>query len=125
MGEENIWLKDLDNKLDAIEIRRITGEIHRQGKAARIKAYLDAITRANAKSLQEALSMSDTVLTLDKVLEEAGLVAKLEARGKAIGEEHKALAIAQNLINMGLPYETVISATQLDSAQIKPLIVHN
>ena len=26
-GEENIWLKDLDNKLDPPEMRRITAEI--------------------------------------------------------------------------------------------------
>ena len=45
--EENIWLKNLDNKLDAPEMRRGTTEIYRQGKAARIKAYLDVITKAN------------------------------------------------------------------------------
>jgi hypothetical protein len=36
--------------------------------------------------VQEAVKMSDVVLTLDKVLEDAGLVAKWEERGEARGE---------------------------------------
>jgi hypothetical protein len=43
--DENIWLKDLDNRLKAPEIQRVTAEIQKQGKAARIKAYLDVIIR--------------------------------------------------------------------------------
>ncbi|MDR3341758.1 MAG: hypothetical protein LBT14_03030, partial [Treponema sp.] len=78
-GEENIWLKELDNELDVERISRITREIDRLGKAAQIGAYLDAIARANSGILQEALKMSDTALTLEKVFEEAGLIAKWEA----------------------------------------------
>ena len=84
-------------------------------------------------------------LTVEKVLEEVGWIAKWEARGRAEGEaqgraegeaqgraegeaqgraegeEHKALAIAQNLVNLGLPLETVISATGLDPEKVKVL----
>jgi len=64
-------------------------------------------------------------LTFEKVLEEVGWIAKWEARGKAIGEargeERKALAIAQNMVNLGLPAETVISATGLEPEKVKAL----
>jgi hypothetical protein len=113
-GEENIWLKDLDNKLDAPEIRRITMEIRRQGKAARIKAYFDVITRANLKSLLEAGRMSDCELTLDGVLEEIGLVAKWEARGEARSREE----VARNALAQGASPEFVQKITGLDMQTI-------
>ena len=43
--------------------------------------------------------------------------AKWEARG----EERKAISIAQNLVNLGLPPETVVSATKLDPEKVKAL----
>jgi len=126
--EENIWLKDLDNKLNLPEFRRITAEIQRQGKAARIKAYLYVITKANKKSLREAGIMSDYE-SLDKawdeLLEEIGFAARWEARGEARGEakgrEEESFNIAQNLVKLGLPIETVITATQLDPEKVKVL----
>ena len=40
---------------------------------------------------------------------------------KEIAEEHKALVIAQNMINLGLPFETVVSATQLEPEKVQML----
>ena len=109
-------------------MQRITSEIAKQDKA-RIKAYLDVITKANPESLQEVLRMSDGTLTLDKIFEEAGLVAKWEARGeargkaigKAIGEEEKAAEIAKNLLRDGLSEEQTAKSTGLDIAKIRAL----
>jgi hypothetical protein len=124
-GEENIWLKDLDNRLDAPEIKRITTEIKRQGKAARIKAYFDVITRANLKSLREAGRMSDCELTLDGVLEEIGLTARWEARGEARGEERgrqqSILEIAQKMKEMGDSVEKIQIITGLPTDSINQL----
>ena len=128
-SEENLWLRDLDNRLDAAEMGRITAEIRRLGKAARISAYLYAITRANAKSLQEAIKMSDMVLTLDQVLEEAGLIAKWEARGEARGkasglaegEKKKAKEIAKNLLGNGFSLEQTVHLSGLDIAEVRKL----
>jgi hypothetical protein len=103
--EENLWLRDLNKDLGAKEIQRITEEIYKQGKGRRIKAYLEAISKGNIESLVEAMKMSDTALTLDKVFEEAGLVAKWEVIGEAQGKEKEALAIAKNMINLDLPME--------------------
>jgi hypothetical protein len=110
---ENIWLKNLDNELDAPQINRIAAEIARRGKAAQIKAYLDVIARANSASLEEALNMSDTALTLEQVLEETGITARAEARGK--------IKVAKNLIKMGLSLEKVVQATELDLETVKNL----
>jgi hypothetical protein len=128
-AEENLWLRDLDNRLDAAEIGRITAEIRKLGKAARIGAYLDAITRANKESLREAIKMSDTALTLDQIFEEAGLVAKWEARGEAKGEarglakgeEKKAKEIAKNLLGNGFSLEQTAHLSGLDIAEVRKL----
>jgi hypothetical protein len=119
---ENLWLRNLDNELNVEGIRRITGEIARAGKGARIQAYLDAVVRANAGALEEAIRMSD--LTLEQVLERTGLIAKwearLKARAKAEGEAREAMAeervkreVAGKLINIGLPLEQVVQVTGL------------
>ena len=115
-AEENLWLKSLSDELDISALRQITDEIDRQGKAARVAAYFDAIAHANAEIIEEAIQMGKKK-TLEQVLEEAGWLARWEARG----EERKGLSIAQNMINMGLPLETVVSATQLDPEKVRSL----
>ena len=47
--------------------------------------------------------------------------AKGQAEGEAIGAERKALDIAENLVNLGIPLETVISATKLDPEKVKAM----
>jgi hypothetical protein len=120
-AEENLWLKDLGNQLDVAEINRISGEIERLGKAVRVGAYLDAIGRANPEKIEEALRMSRSALTFEKVLEDAGLIAKAEVRGEVRGEARGKERIAQNLINIGLPLEKVAEATGLDLETVKSL----
>ena len=113
---ENIWLKGLDNKLEASDIQRVTEEIARHGKAARIKAYLDIITRANTESLREVIKMR-TKLTRDQVFVETGLAAEWEARG----EEKKATDIAKNMIKKGFSPEQTAELSGLDITKIKSL----
>ena len=100
-------------------------EIYRQDKAEYVKAYLYAIIRANVRAIEEAILMSDDVLTIDEVFERTGLAARWEARGEARGEarakETEALAIARNMINLGLPTETIVSATKLDIEKVMGL----
>ena len=112
-ADENLWLKDLDNGLDPPGLQRVIDEIYRKGKASRIRTYLDAITKANKDSLQEAIKVSDTGLTLDQIFEEAGLVAKWE--------ERKALSIAKNMVELGYSIEDIVSATSLDAEKVKGL----
>ena len=126
--DENLWLRGLRNKLDPVEVQRVLAEISRQEKAVRVGAYLDAIVRANYLAVEEAMKMSNAARSLDEVFERTGLAAKWEARGKAqglaIGEaksEERAIKVAQNMINLGLPLETVASATELDPERVKAM----
>ena len=61
--------------------------------------------------------MSNPQLTLDEIFENVGLTAKWEARAK----EKEASAIAKNMIGLGLPFETVVSATKLDPEKVREL----
>jgi len=127
-AEENLWLKNLSKELGYTAITQVGKEINRQGKAARIAAYWNAIMQANPTAIQEAIEMRKYT-RLDKVLIETGLAAEWEAKGRAEGEaqgeargeQRKAFGIAQNMVKLGLPIETVISATQLDPEKVKTL----
>jgi len=119
--DENLWLKDLNNRLEAREASRLLLEVKKQGKAARINAYIDAIARANYFAIREAINMSNTVVSFDYVLEMTGANARAEAKGEVKGAERASLAIAENMINLGLPFETVVAATKLDPEKVKTL----
>jgi hypothetical protein len=114
---ENLWLKDLNDGLDKTLARQIWIEIDKQGKAAHIGAYLEAIFNANVTIMREVSKLSDVALTMDKVLEEAGLTAIWEARG----EEKRAIEIAKSLLITGWSIEEIVDVTKLDKETIKGL----
>jgi hypothetical protein len=116
-AEENVWLKSLRARLNHTERDRINTEMARQGKDARIAAYVHVIAKANPGIIQEIFMGKKSSLTFEQALENVGLTAKWEAKG----EEHKAFSIAQNMVHMGLPFETVVSATQLEPEKVKAL----
>jgi hypothetical protein len=120
---ENIWLKELSNDLDAEGIHKILTESSQKGKAAHIKAYLQAILQANSSKIQEALGMSEMAMTLDQVLEETGLTVKWEARGvargEARGERNKALEIIKRALGKGMTVDDIADLTGYDSAEIE------
>ncbi|WP_461255239.1 hypothetical protein [Treponema sp. R80B11-R83G3] len=110
-AEENLWLKSLSDKLGYEEFSRVSDEIERQGKAARLGAYFYVISGANKKAMKEVIKKMKN--TFHQVLEETGLKSSLE--------ERKSFSIAQNMVKLGLPIEIVISATQLDPEKVKTL----
>ena len=116
-ADENLWLRDLDNKLEAQEAGRLLLEVKKQGKAAKILAYVNAIARANYFAIKEAMKMSNAAISFDEVLEITGANARAEARAT----ERTALAIAENMVNLGLPLEIVVAATKLDPEKVKAL----
>jgi hypothetical protein len=116
-GEENLWLKGLSNRLDIPEIQRLAGEIRRQGKGAGVRAYVEAIFSGNIEKMEEAFRMSDTVVTMDQLLENVGLTAKWEARA----EEKKALEIARNLLDNGFSVEQVAKLVGLEIGKVEVL----
>jgi hypothetical protein len=112
-ADENLWLKELDNRLEIPDIKRVNTVIVRQGKGARIKAYLNAIIRANRESFKEALKMGDVDSSLMEVLEEFGLNARWE--------ERKAIAIAQNMMANGESVEKITMYTGLSREEVENL----
>ena len=80
-------------------------------------AYIDAILRANAKALKELIKMSDSTITIKQLFEKFGYAARWEARG----EDLATLKIAKNMIKKELPFETIVSATQLDPEKVREL----
>ena len=140
-SEENLWLKDLSKRLEAQELERITLEIHRQGKEAKIRAYLEAIYHGNIEQVEEAIKMSKSALTLDMVFENTGLAARWEAKGVAVGEargvaigeakgivigeakgvEKKALEVAKNMLGSGFSLEQTARLSGLDIEKVRHL----
>jgi hypothetical protein len=79
-ADENLWLKNLSKELGYEAITQIGKEINRQGKTARLEAYLNAITHTNPAAIQEAIEMRK-YSKLDRVFIETGLAAQWEAEG--------------------------------------------
>ena len=118
---ENIWLKDLDKKLDLAERLRIAAEIKKLGKdkAARMKAYLYVIRKSNLMSLQEAGEMFDIDLAWDKLLVETGYAARWEARAREEGREEGREEVARNALAEGVPIELIKKISGLDDEALK------
>jgi predicted transposase YdaD len=78
---------------------------------------------ANSGSIQEAIEMNQRKqkLTMEQVTINVGWAAKWEAKGRVEGEAKGRVSIAQNMVNMGLPFETVVCATQLEPEKVKAL----
>ncbi|MDR1316307.1 MAG: hypothetical protein LBK13_05480, partial [Spirochaetales bacterium] len=126
---EHLWLKSLSDDLDISQADSILRESGKKGKDAPVRAYLNALLLANQQAVEEVLRMRNGTLTLEKVLENAGLtkkwIAEGETRGKAEGrtegQEEKALEIARNLIRRGWAPGDIAEITNLDPMKIQPL----
>jgi hypothetical protein len=93
--DENLWLKGLNRELNTETAGSIL-ELSRKKNGPEIAAYLYAVLLANAKTIQEVLKMDKTEeITLDEVLEEAGLTKKWEARGEKTAWEKFVMLMKQ------------------------------
>jgi hypothetical protein len=125
--EENLWLAQLDNRLDSDGARRLIRELDRQDSAERMAAYIDAVYTANFEIMEEVSRMSDTTMVYGKTLENAGYVtrkmilAKMEGEiaGKIAGKEEEKVEIARNALAQGIPIETVAAITALDIERVR------
>jgi hypothetical protein len=119
-ADENLWLNSLSDKLNPLEITRISEEITRQKKGARIASYLNAISQANAESIQEATEMRNK-LTLEQVFENVGWTAKWEARGIKKGLAEGTLKIARKMKQAERPFSEIAEFTGLSPRVIQKL----
>jgi hypothetical protein len=130
-GEENIWLKSLDNRLGRQELERIKGGILLHINKWRMSTYFDVIIRANKKTVLEVLKMgkSELLSTVEMICRESGLIEKwvseIEAREIAVdearGEERKAAEIAIKMLRNGFSMEQTADLSGLDVEKIKAL----
>jgi len=123
--DENLWLKNLSNALDVSAVQRVGDAAERQGKGARLQAYLAAILKANPLAIQEVVNMGFLHPIVEKALEENGYIAKWEAKLEAkLAAQTKAkerFSIAQNMMRLGYPFEEVVSITELDPEKVREL----
>jgi hypothetical protein len=126
----NLWLKDLDNRLDTSDIWRVAAAIKHLGKGAKAEAYLDAIIRANHKETEEVLEMNEMATALLQKVERVErlrlrLVAEAKAEGitedKLESKLEGKLEVAQKLLEMGTPLKKVAEATGFDTETLKSL----
>jgi hypothetical protein len=109
--EENLWLKNLSNDLECKAITEIGNEIYKQGKAARLAAYLYVLTQANSAAAREAIKMSNA---FDRVMEESGLAAKWRAEGRNEGRTEGRVEVARNALAQGASPDFIQKITGLD-----------
>ncbi|MCL2130439.1 MAG: hypothetical protein FWH35_08810, partial [Treponema sp.] len=124
--DENLWLKNLSDRLDPLAVIKISDEAKRQDKTARIRAYINVIAKANFHAIEEAMNMNSPAKSLDEVLERTGFYARVEAKAEARGEakaeaknEAKVMENTRNALAKGYPPETIHDITGLDIEKIK------
>ena len=124
-ADENLWLRFLSNKLKPQNALQVINMAGKRDKDDRIFAYINAITQANFNAIEEAIQMNKPAKSLREVLIRTGLAAEWEAqgeaRGEARGEERKAFNIAKNLVNLGLPFDAIVSSTGLEAEKVKTM----
>jgi hypothetical protein len=119
--EENLWLKGLDNRLGGRALNRVFAAVERQKIEREMGAYLDTVIRANIETIKGIQMSYGDILELSELFDRVGATQKWEARGQVRGKKYEALNIAKNMVNMGLSFETVVSATRLDPETVKTL----
>jgi hypothetical protein len=103
--DDNLWLNGLRRRLAPSVVNHVYEVLGRQGKGARVNAYLEAITQANANILKEIYKMRKDP-TFEEVLEEVGIVEKYTAIGEKKGKAEEQRRILE-LIEKGLTVEEI------------------
>ena len=120
-----MWLHNLQNKLSIAQLERFE-----TAKEPRLPmgTYFQVIYEANAETLEELIMRKKEGIILSEKLDayftercSAPWIAKGEARGKAQGEEQKAIAVAKNLKGMGMSPPDIAKATGLSLSEVKRL----
>jgi hypothetical protein len=127
--EHNAFLRSLNEGLDE-ETLTWAIQLEREEHTIDISAYVDVIARANEARLKELLMNSPT---LERIIEEVGLAARWEARGRregeaygrregeATGKAEEKLEIARKLKARGRLLEEIVEDTGLSQELIEKL----
>ena len=92
-AEDNVWLRNLGNKLKQSDVEQILRKIAQQGKSARIDAYAYAVTYANLYLLEDRYMTRKAPIDYEKRMEQflrrAGFIDKWQAEGEAKAENRE------------------------------------
>jgi len=105
-AEANLWLKGLDRDLPLAEFLQLTDEAARQEKEAQLRAYLYTVIKANPKSFEEALKMGSAAVTIEKVLKDAGFIARWQQEGRQEGRQERDRQL-RSLLDRGATLEEI------------------
>ena len=106
-SEGLIWLKELRGGLNGERLREILEKSRDMPKGAPLSAYLYTVLQANSQGFKEILAMSDA--SFEAVLEEYGLTAKWEAKGREEGRD----AAVKRLQKYGMEPKQIAEALAL------------
>jgi hypothetical protein len=112
---DNFWLKDLSANLDYASMDKVLHDTLSLRKEANVRAYLYALLRANPKTVEEVMHMSDDALTLEDVLVRNGWTARWEARGK----EQEAREVIRKALKKGIPIADIAYLTGYDTTAVE------
>jgi len=137
--DENLWLKNLNVKLDKNAIDKVMYEIEKLGETVSLGAYIDVVNRANAGLFKEVLGMRaptfkqmlmDTEIGAGWIKEwqaeatakgEAEGMAKGMAKGEMEGKAEALATVARNLKSSGMSNKLISQYTGLSLAKIRKL----
>ncbi|GHU58923.1 hypothetical protein FACS189444_3380 [Spirochaetia bacterium] len=120
----NIWLKDLSNELDRVNLAEIASKSI-QLKGSHIGTYIKTIMQANKRAAREVLEMSD--MTMLEIFEETGWAAifekkgeaKAEARGLTKGQQEKAMEVIRKALEKKIAIADIADLVGYDTATVE------
>jgi hypothetical protein len=108
-GDENLWLRNLRNDIDAKDLEELLMLLAKRGGIEKRRAYLNTVLVANARALLEVRNMYVTQELRDVILEIGivdDLISEGEKRGEQKGEVKGAVGVL-DLIDNGYTAEEI------------------
>jgi hypothetical protein len=122
---DNLWLRNLRNDLTVENMQDVFYAGERHADEPNMRAYMHAVTTANTAKMKEVIDMSKERMTVDQVLEETGVAARIMARRgpefEARGARKTKFEVARNFKADGFPLEVIAKNTGLSFDDIAAL----
>jgi hypothetical protein len=122
---ENLWLRDLDNRLGAAELWEVVTAAEGLGKGKKVEAYLEVIMRANKEKVKEALEMDKDGSGSSPAKKMMEMVRRWKDKerqeGRLEGRKEGKCEVAKKLIAKGWPPEEVAETTGLGVRTVRSL----
>jgi hypothetical protein len=114
---ENLWLRDLDNRLEVAELWDVMRAAEGLRKGKNVEAYLEVITRANKEKVKEALEMDKDGNESSPAKKMMEIIKRWKYQERQEGKRE----VARKLIAKGWTPEEVIETTGLGVRMVRSL----